>query len=183
MSFVAEIGLHTAFDVAKLKRVPIVTKGAEGCCILAGDFRPMLPGTPRLISMFSNVIRSVVLLSVASERRGTRLWMFLHSYSDQDSGTEQIRETEWHPHEFFSAKNRNRLSWLTLPLISVALVGCGARVERSASSTNSPKLVQASGAYQLQGRIENTVIVGRSMPSVISESPSGKTQNRSSFIP
>jgi hypothetical protein len=47
----------------------------------------------------------------------------------------------------------------------------------------SPDLVQASGAIQTNGAIQNWMIVGQEVPSVISVDSKGKIQVRSGFTP
>jgi hypothetical protein len=50
-------------------------------------------------------------------------------------------------------------------------------------SALSPNLVQASGAIQLRGTIQNAAIAGQLVPAVISKDPNGDIQVRSGFTP
>ena len=53
----------------------------------------------------------------------------------------------------------------------------------SVSAASTPDLVQASGVTQTVGAVQNTMIVGETMPATQTQNPSGTVTNTSGFQP
>ena len=74
-----------------------------------------------------------------------------------------------------------------VPMTTAVIIKAIATVEILAvpqlSSMNTPKIVQASGATQTNGVIQNSTIVGPTFPSVTSIDSSGDIVVRSGFQP
>ena len=128
--------------------------------------------------------RAVLVDVLARSGRTDSIWIEPVAPRFFGSFDRPVGRSAWSLPGVVAKGGESSLRSLSLSLLPCCFVlGCGGTVGVPLTAPHTSGLVQASGASQVQGSLENAVIVGRSTAFVISEDKSKEIQNHSGFMP